>query len=123
MFANKKSQNITSIAEKIYKTYEAVIHKKYHDPEDLISFDSKTIKPEMLAKLKAEACKMPLKPSDKIRFYTKEELRKGIMMSDGSRLKIPSPNLFDALAISFDESATISTYEFQSINYEPVGIV
>jgi phage terminase large subunit len=123
VFANKKSQNITSVAEKIYKTYEAVAHKKYHNPEDLISFDSKTIKPEMLAKLKAEACKMPLKPSDKIRFYTKEELRKGIMMPDGSRLKIPSPNLFDALAISFDESATISTYEFQTINYEPVGIV
>ncbi|MGB0943128.1 MAG: phage terminase large subunit [Marinomonas sp.] len=123
VFSNKKAQNITNIAERIYKTYEAVIHRKYHNPEDLISFDSSTIKPEMLAKLKAEACKMPLKPSDKIRFYTKEELRKGIMLPDGSRLKIPSPNLFDALGISFDESATISSYEFQTITHEPVGIV
>ncbi len=124
LFANKKAQNITSIAERIYKTYEAVVHKKYHNPDDLISFCSKSIKPEMLQKMRSEACKTPLKPSDKITFYTKAELRKGIMLSVGKRIIIPSPNLFDALAISFDEDATIQQYEWQDTsNYEAPGIV
>ena len=108
VFANKKSQNITNFAERVYKTYEAVVHGKYHDPDDLISFCSESIKPDMLQKMRAEACKLPLKPSDKIRFYTKEELRRGIVMPDGSRLKIPSPNILDAAVLSFDKAGIIS---------------
>lgn len=124
VFDNKKSQNIISLAERIYKTYEAVVHNKYHNPDDLISFNSKTIKPEMLQKLKAEACKTPLKPSTKIAFYSKSELRKGILLPDGNKIKIPSPNLFDALAISLDEDATIQAHEWvDTSSYTPVGIV
>jgi len=105
---NKKAQNIIGIAERILNTYEAVVNGKYHDPETLISFCSKSIKPEMLEKLKAEACKTPIKQGDRVRFYTKEELRKGITMPDGSRLKIPSPNLFDACVLSFDKASIIN---------------
>lgn len=103
--ANKKAQNITSIAERIFNTWEAVVDGKYKDPDKLISFDSSTIAPEMLEKLKAEACKTPIKPSDTIKFYTKEELRKGIPLPDGGRLKVPSPNLFDGLNVSFDRDS------------------
>ena len=105
---NKKAQNIISIAERIYKTYEAVELGKYHDPDELISFCSKSIKPEMLQKLKAEACKVPIKPSDRIRFYTKEELRKGIRMPNGDVIKIPSPNLFDSCCINLDKQSIIN---------------
>lgn len=121
VFANKKAQNITNFAERVYKTYEAVVHGKYHNPDELISFCSESIKPEMLQKMRAEACKLPLKPSDKIKFYTKEELRKGIMMPDGSRLKIPSPNILDAAVLSFDKASIIEkvdnnvTREFVSL--------
>lgn len=107
VFANKKAQNITNFAERVYKTYEAVVHGKYHNPDELVSFCSESIKPEMMQKLRAEACKLPLKPSDKIKFYTKEELRKGIMLGDGSRLKIPSPNILDAAVLSFDKASII----------------
>ena len=62
----------------------------------------------MLEKLKAEACKTPIKPGDTVRFYTKPELAKGVQMPDGSRLKIPSPNLFDAAVLSFDKSSIIN---------------
>jgi len=124
VFVNKKAQNIIGIAERIYKTYEAVAHGKYHNPEELISFCSKSIKTDMLQKLKAEACKTPLKPSTGILFYTKSELRKGISLPDGKRIKIPSPNLFDALAISFDEDATIHVHKWaDTTSYQPVGIV
>lgn len=104
---NKKSQNIISFADRVYRTYEAVVKGVYHDPETLISFCSKSIKPNMLQKMKAESCKIPLRPGDTIRFYTKDELRKGIMMHDGARLKIPSPNLFDAAVISLDKDSVI----------------
>ena len=111
---NKKSQNIINVAERILRTYEAVALGKYHDPDTLISFatynpETKTgIKPEMMEKLKAEACKTPVKPGDTIRFYTKEELRKGILMPDGSRVSIPSPNLWDAVVTSLDKASIIN---------------
>lgn len=104
---NKKAQNIVNIAERMYKTYEAVTLGKYHDPDTLISFNSKTIASNMMQKLRAECCKVPLKPSDKIRFYTKEEMRRGITMPDGHKVVIPSPNLFDACVLSFDHASTI----------------
>lgn len=107
VFANKKAQNITSFAERVYRTYEAVVLGKYHDPETLVSFDSSTIKSNMLQKLRAEACKVPLKPADTIKFYGKDELRKGIIMPDGNRVVIPSPNLFDACVLSFDKASII----------------
>ena len=107
VFYNKKAQNITSFAERIYKTYEAVVLKKYHNPDDLISFCSKSIDPRMLQKLRAESCKTPLKPNDRIMFYTKEELRRGIALPNGSRIKIPSPNIFDAAVLSFDKAGII----------------
>lgn len=107
VFNNRKAQNITAFAERIYKTFEAVEHGIYHNPDELISFDSEKIKPEMLMKLKSEACKTPTKTGDKIMFYTKAELRKGIILPDGSRIIIPSPNLFDAAVLSFDEACII----------------
>lgn len=111
---NKKAQNIISFAERVFMTWEAVTEGKYHDPDTLISFatyDEETgsgIKPDMLEKLKAEACKTPIKPGDTVKFYTKDELRKGVPLPDGSRLKIPSPNLFDAAVLSFDKASIIS---------------
>lgn len=115
---NKKAQNTISFAERVLKTHEAVTMGKYSDPDDLVSFCSKSIKPEMLEKLKAEACKTPIKPANTIKFYTKEELRKGVPLPDGSRLKIPSPNLFDACIVSLDKDATITPSLAEDIEFE-----
>tara|TARA_R100000544_G_scaffold37060_1_gene26967 strand:+ start:1538 stop:3223 length:1686 start_codon:yes stop_codon:yes gene_type:complete len=114
---NKKAQNTIGIAEMIFRTWEAVTEGKYHDPDTLISFCSKSIKPEMLEKLKAEACKTPIKPGNTIKFYTKEELRKGIALPDGSRLKIPSPNLFDAVVTSLDKASIMN--KNKAISHRP----
>lgn len=118
---NKKAQNIISYSERIFRTWEAVIEGKYHDPDTLISFasydeDTKTgIKPNMMEKLKAESSKVPIRAGDTVRFYTKPELRAGVLMPDGSRLKIPSPNLFDACVLSFDKDSII-------VKNEPIPI-
>ena len=90
---------------------------KPHDPDTLISFASydpetkQGIMPNMMEKLKSEATKTPIKNGDTVRFYTKPELRKGVVLPDGSRLVIPSPNLFDAAVLSFDKSSIITYIE------------
>lgn len=123
VLSNKKAQNIINVAERILRTYEAVVLGKYYDPDTLISFatyntETKTgIRPEMLEKLKAEACKTPVKPGDTIKFYTKEELRKGVLMPDGSRVSIPSPNLWDAVVTSLDKASTIEVLNTENINF------
>ena len=118
VFKNRKSQNIVSFADRVFRTWEVVVEGKLHDPDTLVSFDSETIKPEMLEKLKAEACKTPIKPGSTVQFYTKQELRKGVLLPDGNRLVIPSPNLFDAVVLSFDEACImpkIEEYDMSSI--------
>ena len=107
-FANKKAQNIISFAERVYKTFEAVEMGIYHNPDELVSFCSEGISKEMMQKLKAEACKLPLRPGNEIRFYTKDEMRKGITMPDGHKVVIPSPNLIDSCVLSFDHASNIT---------------
>ena len=105
---NKKAQNITDFADRVFRTYEAVVEGKEYDPDLLVSFDSSTIEPRMLQKLKAEACKVPVKQGPTVQFYTKPEMRRGVIMPDGKRLVIPSPNLFDSVIISFDKGCNIT---------------
>lgn len=121
---NKKAQNITEFADRVYRTYEAVVEGKYYDPETLVSFDSETIEPRMMQKLKAEACKVPVKSGPTVQFYTKPEMRKGVIMPDGKRMVIPSPNLFDSVIISFDNDCNIIHREekpLDSVYVNPVN--
>jgi len=107
VFKNKRAQNYVAIAERCRKTYEAVVHKKYSDPDDLISFSSDI---KCLAKLRSELCRLPIKPNatNSIELYSKQEMRKGILMPDGSKLRIPSPNLGDDVMMSFDNGCIIN---------------
>lgn len=106
VFRNKRAQNYIELSDRCRKTYEAVVLGKYHNPDDLISFSSDI---GCLSKIRSELCQMPKKPntSGRIELYTKEEMRKGILMSDGSRRKMPSPNLADCIMMSFDKGGII----------------
>ena len=114
---NKKAQNTMLLADRVYRTYDAVVNGKYHDPETLVSFasyDEETgigIKPDMLRKLKAEASKIPIKEGNTIRFYTKPEMRRGITLPGGGKMVIPSPNLLDAVIVSLDKDCHIYKQE------------
>ena len=113
VFKNKKAQNIVAFAERCRRTWEAVALGIYHDPATLVSFANYNkdtnigIKQQEMSKLRSECCRMPFKPGDTITFYSKEEMRKGITQPDGSKIRIPSPNLFDAAVLSFDNSSII----------------
>lgn len=124
VFKNKKAQNIIAFAERVRKTYEAVVLHHYHNPEELVSFCSQGIDPKTMAKFRAECCKIPLKPSDMICFYTKAELQKGIIQGDGARIKIPSPNLLDSAVLSFDDASVVRIMPTPRMPrpYKPMGV-
>lgn len=89
--ANKRAQYYAELRDRCYRTYRAVIHGEYHDPDTLISFDSSI---DLLPKLRAELCRMPIKPNGngKIELYTKEVMK--------SKFKFNSPNLGDSVMMS-----------------------
>lgn len=108
VFYNKRAQNSISVAERCRRTWEAVEHGKYHDPDTLISFSSE-IPATLLRKLRSEMCKMPLKlGGSTIRLYTKQEMRKGILLPSGEKRRLASPNLFDCVVMSFDPASDIN---------------
>lgn len=107
VFRNKRAQNYVSLADRIRKTYEAVVNKSYINPDELISFSSEM---KCLQKLRSELCRLPIKPNSQgsVELYSKQDMRKGVMMPDGSKLVIPSPNLADCIMMSFDNACIIS---------------
>ena len=90
---NKRAQYYAELRDRVYRTYVAVENgEKYQDPDTLISFSSDI---SMLPKLRAEMCRMPIKPNGagKIDLYTKEEMK-------GPKFKFASPNLSDSVMMS-----------------------
>lgn len=90
VFRNKRAQYYFELRDRAYRTYRAVELGEYHDPARLISFDSSI---EILHRLRAELCRMPIKPNGNGLFelYTKEEMK--------SKFKMASPNLADSVMI------------------------
>ena len=84
---NKRAQYYLELRNRIHKTFRA-INGEYHDPDDLISFDSPI---ELLPKLRSELCRMPIKPNNagKFELYSKPEMK--------AKFKFDSPNLADSI--------------------------
>jgi phage terminase large subunit len=88
---NKRAQYYYEIRSRIYKTYRAVVHNEYSDPDLMLSFDSSM---KLLNKVRSELCRIPIKPNKNGLFelFTKEEMR--------LRFKLASPNLADSIMMS-----------------------
>ena len=101
---NKRAQYYAELRDRVYRTYMAVEHGEYHDPDTLISFSSSI---DMLHKLRAELCRMPIKPngSGKIELYTKADMK--------TKFKFNSPNLGDSVMMSM---------RFIQLNTQPAKI-
>lgn len=112
VFKNRRAQRYVSLADRVRRTWEAVTLGTYHDPDTLISFSSDI---KCLQKLRSEMCRLPIKPNNggTIELYTKQDMKKGIIMSDGTRQVIPSPNLADGVMMSEDVPLS---YSIQSNN-------
>lgn len=83
---NKRAQYYLELRRRIFKTYMAVVHNKYHNPDELLSFNSDI---KALPQLRSELCNMPIKPNANGLFelYTKQEMK--------TKFKFKSPNLAD----------------------------
>jgi len=89
-FKNKRAQYYMKLADRFYKTYQAVVEKKYIDPDELISISSSV---KLLDKLRSEVCGIPTVPNraGKIQLMSKKEMK--------AKYGIDSPGMADCLAM------------------------
>lgn len=91
VFFNRRSQQYCRLADRMYKTWEAVVKGKYHNPNELISFSSEI---ECLDELGSELSRIPISKrgnNGKIKILSKNEMK---------TLGIQSPNLADGTKMS-----------------------
>ena len=88
---NLRAQCYLKLRDRVYRTFKAVSEGVMTNPDELISFASTC---ENLTTLRAELCRMPIKPrSDGLfELYTKKEMRE--------KFKVRSPNCADTLMMS-----------------------
>ena len=88
---NLRAQCYLKLRDRVYRTYKAVNDGVMTNPDELISFASTC---ESLTTLRAELCRMPIKPrSDGLfELYTKKEMRE--------KFKVRSPNCADGVMMS-----------------------
>lgn len=91
-FKNKRSQYYWNLRDRFYKTYRAVVHGEYCDPDHMISLCSSGI--DNIDKLRSEVCRIPLKDNNNGYIQIMSKL-------DMKAIKIPSPNMADALMMAF----------------------
>ena len=90
-FKNKRAQYVWGLRDRYYRTYRAVEHGEYIDPDSLISISSDI---KAIEQLRSETCRIPRKPngSGLIQIMSKPEMK--------AKHKIESPNLFDCTFMS-----------------------
>lgn len=88
---NLRAQCYLKLRDRVFRTYQTVVNNVISDPDGLISFSSEC---DNLKTLRAELCRMPIKPNMKGLFelYTKKEMRE--------KFKVRSPNCADAVMMS-----------------------
>jgi len=97
-FTNKRAQKSWLLRDRFYNTFLAVEKGVYTDPDLLISISSDI---QDMEALRSEVCRIPRKHNGngKIQIMPKEEMKR--------KYKIKSPNLFDALVMSFETTPPV----------------
>lgn len=111
-FKNKRAQYYFDLRDRVYRTYRAVEHGEYQDPDKMISFSSGI---DVLRQLRAELCRIPVKPNGSGRFelYTKEEMK--------NKFKVKSPNLADSVMMSLRHINVINKPAYIPRKSKPMG--
>lgn len=106
VFKNKRAQYYWWLRDRMYNTYRAVSTGEYIDPDEMVSFSSSI---KHLAKLRAELCRIPrvYNGVGTIQIMTKSDMR--------SKLKMPSPNLADAVMMSMTKHVKMSRNQAKHI--------
>lgn len=90
VFYNRRAQHFWLLRDRMFRTYRAVAHGEYYDPDTLLAISSECTS---LSRLRAEVCRVPQKynAANRLQVMTKAEMRSK---------NIPSPNLADSLMMS-----------------------
>ena len=90
-FRNRRAQYYINLRDRFKATYDAIHHKKYIDPDTMISISSSV---KNLSALRSEICRVPLKATGTglIQVMSKVDMKK---------IGISSPNMADSLMMSF----------------------
>lgn len=98
-FKNKRAQFAWRLRDRFYNTWRAVTFGEYCDPDDMISLSSNIKHMDLL---RSQVCRIPKVPNNNgmIQIMSKIDMKQ--------KLKIPSPNMFDAMMMSLDIPDTIS---------------
>lgn len=108
VFLNLRSQFYWYLRDRFESTYKAVVKKEYINPDDLISISSDC---SHVAQLRAELCRIKRKRTSvntKLTLESKDDMRKK---------GIPSPNLADALMMSFAQLPILTQVEQEQSRY------
>ncbi|RLA45153.1 MAG: PBSX family phage terminase large subunit [Gammaproteobacteria bacterium] len=101
IFKNKRAQYYWRLRDRFYKTYQAVVHGKYIDPDELISLSSNI---KAIDQLRAEVCRIPLNKrslaAGKIQIMSKLD-----MLAMG----ISSPNMADSIMMLMGDKTATAT--------------
>lgn len=108
---NTRAQYYVRLMNRCYRTYRAVVHGEYANPDELISFSSEI---ECLPQLRAEVCRIPVKPngSGRIQILSKPEMAR-------KPYELPSPNLSDVVMMSLLNPVAVKTVT--KINFQGWG--
>lgn len=98
---NKRAQHYWRLRTRFYNTFRAVSRGEYVNPDEMISLSSDI---EVLDQLRAEVCRIPLKPNNngKIQIMSKIDMAK-------KPYQLPSPNMADALMMSMIMPKAVSS--------------
>lgn len=109
---NLRAQCYLRLRDRIYRTYRAIVHGEFCDPDKLISLSSEC---QNLGGLRSELCRLPIKPDPLgFKLYTKEEMRK--------KFKVRSPNLADCVMMTENGSFSINAEPDYSDYVIPCGV-
>src|SRR3972149_3553674 len=96
-FMNKRAQFYWNLRDRCFKTYEAVVKKKYRNPDELISFSSKIKEIDIL---RSEICSIPRKDNpSRIQIMSKPDMKK--LKKDGKPIFLSSPAGADCVMMAF----------------------
>lgn len=110
-FANIRAQRYFKVAQRVYRTYRAVIHGEYTDPAEMISFSSECAG---LSQLRTELCRIPRKrgTGNGYQIASKQEMKK---------LGMKSPNIADCLMMSETDYNPFPVVDYSNISIPTMG--
>jgi phage terminase large subunit len=111
-FANLRAQRYYQLRQRCYKTWRAVVHNDYCNPDEMISFSSEI---KSIADLRSELCRIPRKRTGNgvFQVVSKDDMK--------NKLGMKSPNEADAVMMSLTDWQPKNVIDYSKFNIPSSG--